>query len=168
LLGPFAIAQSGNDIRPFTSAELVTGANMALRRAVYDMERYDPKLGRVGESLIGCDDTDVVARIKSAGASGVWVGTARVRHYIPSERLTTDYIRRWFRGAGVTLARLNNRQLGPRLFGWPRWAIRAYCESIPGALLFAVSQGNFGFRSFKRMEEMGGLLAESRRLSSSA
>jgi glycosyltransferase involved in cell wall biosynthesis len=165
LIGPFAIAQLGSSVRPLASDETVTGANMAFRSKVYDSERYDPSLGRVAQSLTSGDDTEFARRLRTEGALGVWVGPARVRHYIPPERLAKGYIRRWFHGCGVTHARIEGVYSGARLLGMPRWAIRAYVQSIPGSLLFAASGGKYGFRSFKKTMEYGGFLVESRRLS---
>jgi hypothetical protein len=165
LIGPFAMAQLGDTVRPLEPSEFVTGANMAFRREAYETERYDPNLGRVAATLISCDDLEFVARLKAENAEGLWVGTAKVRHYIPAERLTKDYIRRWYHGFGISQARRDGARSGVLLFGLPRWAIRAYAESILGYLAFGLSGGLFGLRGYSKLVTLGAFLAESKRLS---
>jgi glycosyltransferase involved in cell wall biosynthesis len=85
------------------------GANYAIRaeeqrRYAYNMELgFSPFHRRTGE------ETDLIYRILRDGGSGWWVPDAKVRHLIPPERQTLDYLDRYFEQAGQTVAFLHDR-----------------------------------------------------------
>jgi glycosyltransferase involved in cell wall biosynthesis len=168
LIGPLAINQHGDTIRPLGPRELAVGANMAYRREVIQNARYTTNLGRIGHSLISGDEYEFISRLRARGDLGIWVGTARVRHYIPADRLTTNYMKRWFRGFGTTVARLEESPASARILGMPRWAIRVYGDSLLKSWLFAGFRNRRWLDSFKTARVMEGLLAESRRNSKTA
>lgn len=162
LSGPFAINRRGGAVRPLAEGERVNGANMGFRREVFDTDRFDVSLGRMADSLISGDETEFFDRLMSRGSSGIWVGSARVRHFIPRARITRAYIAAWFRGYGATLARLEGPYWGPRLMGAPRWAVRSFLEALPGSWTFHISLGLRGFPSFRTARTMRGYIEETR------
>ena len=89
LHGPFAIRQLGPEVRKLADAELVFGASLAFRTPLLKQHRFNPELGRNGTGMLSGDETDLLARLRLLGHYGVWVGTAKVRHYIPADRITT-------------------------------------------------------------------------------
>lgn len=163
LSGPLVINRRGDAVRPLAEGERVNGANMGFRREVFDDARFNVSLGRVADALISGDETEFFDRLMSRGASGIWVGSARVRHFIPRSRLTRAYIAAWFHGYGATHARLDGPYLGPHLIGSPRWAVRALLQALPGDWAFRISQGRRGFSSFLAARTMRGYIEESRK-----
>ena len=92
---------------------------------------FDPSIGRRpgGPPGGGGDETDVFRRMEGRGIAGWWVPGAIVRHYIPPERQSIAYLRRYFMGYGEFLARTEERSPAPRLFGKPRWMWRSVLVS---------------------------------------
>jgi hypothetical protein len=80
------------------------GANYAIRTAEQLEVLYDPGLGvsphhrRVGE------ESEVIFRLLSKGATGWWVPEAGVRHLIPLQRQSWAYVLDYACAAGETLA----------------------------------------------------------------
>ncbi|MEO8521397.1 MAG: glycosyltransferase [Acidobacteriota bacterium] len=110
------------------------GANMAVRRTVFDrVGAFDPRLGRVGKSLIGQEQAEFFYRTRRAGLRGLYVPEMKVAHHVPAARLTKAYFRRWWYWKGVARARLHRlhpeTELGldlrrvPRISGVPRFAL---------------------------------------------
>lgn len=93
----------GTLIHPFPVGCIPGGGNMALRRST--VERYgafNPTLGRTGTKLIGGEESDLFARLASAGESCWYVPDAIMWHIIPPEKLTTEYFDRLCFNIGVT------------------------------------------------------------------
>ncbi len=76
------------------------GANFAVRADVQRRYLYNPNLGHNGECLIQGEETAVILRMQADGHRGRIIPAARVRHFISSQRLTLDYVRRWFFALG--------------------------------------------------------------------
>lgn len=131
LEGPYALRRLGYEVRPLDTNEDVFGANMAFRTSLIKKFPFNPSLGRVGMGMMSGDETDVIARIKANGYNGLWVGTAKVRHYIPADRLSVKFLWMYYRGSGQTFCRMNTAPVTtPRLFGAPRWLIRRYAQLL--------------------------------------
>lgn len=79
-------------------AQVPFGANMAIRRTALCEIGFDCCLGRCGTNLLSGEETWLFARLLDRGAYGVWVPAAAVDHLISAERLTLDYVRRYFQG----------------------------------------------------------------------
>jgi glucosyl-dolichyl phosphate glucuronosyltransferase len=136
LANPFAIRQYGDEHRLFQDGEYPVGANMAFRTTVLREYSFDSRLGREGANLIGGEEYEVFQRLMQAGLRGVWVGSARVRHYIPSDRLTRRYLESWHRGVGRTLVRRNCRTDGRHWWSVPRWVYRRYLTALVKSWLY--------------------------------
>jgi glycosyltransferase involved in cell wall biosynthesis len=164
LQGPFAIRQLGPDTRPLRDNETVYGANMAFRTTALRAHPFDPKLGRVGSSgMLSGDETGVIERIKVGGGRGVWVGPAKVRHYIPAERMTVGYVWKFFHGLGRTRQRMTPFDRGvPLLFGRPRWLVRRYLAARAKAILFAPTRGRRWVENLTAAAALKGILDECR------
>ena len=100
--GAFAFRDLGTEPFEFDLKRLPYGANYAVRTAVQRQFLYNPQLGRVATGEIRGEETDVLHKLLAAGHRGQWVPTSKVEHFIPRERLTLDYIRRFFHGIGQT------------------------------------------------------------------
>jgi glycosyltransferase involved in cell wall biosynthesis len=168
LRGPYAIAQLGDDIRPLMERELPNGANMAFRTNLLQNIRFNPMLGRVGSDLLSADDHDVCKRFCIQGFWGLWVGSARVQHYIPRERLTMTYIQRWFYGAGRTDVRLKRVAEGTMLCGVPRWVLRCYVEAQFITWCLFPWKTTLWFQAFRNSAILRGIIDEYRANNSDA
>ena len=72
------------------------GANYVVRAVEQRQFRYDPALGRRGRAGSLGEETVVLRALLSGGATGWWVPEAGVVHWIPAERQTVTYLRRYF------------------------------------------------------------------------
>ena len=79
-----------------SSESMPYGANYAVRSELQRRYLYNPELGRIGENLRSGEEFSVIMRMLAEGHRGRIIPTARVRHFIPSQRLTLDYVCRWF------------------------------------------------------------------------
>jgi len=111
LWGTLAILDYGRDRFVFEDRRRVPlGANMAVRRSLIDrIGGFDPALGRRANSLLGQEQAEFFCRSRAAGARGVYVPAASVRHHVPASRLTRDYFLRWWYWKGVSKALLEQR-----------------------------------------------------------
>jgi hypothetical protein len=105
-----------------------------------------------------------MTRLRRAGHQTVWVGTARVRHYIPAERLTKAYVREMHRQKGRTEAREKGPPECSYLWDAPRWAVRAYLAERLRSLLLTPLPGSRWVPSFLQAARLEGYIAEVRAL----
>lgn len=96
--GAYAAREFGSDPFALTRETLPFGANWAIRTKVQKAFSYDVQLGRQGQDLLAGEETELMLRLLEAGHRGWWVPKAAVRHFITSDRLTEDYLRRFFAG----------------------------------------------------------------------
>jgi glycosyltransferase involved in cell wall biosynthesis len=135
-----ALVDRGDADRRLNDGEFVIGANMAFRLA--DMKHYpfNALLSRTGAKLAGCEDHDVIFRMQADGKHGRWIVDAKVRHFIPAERMTLCFARQWW----SEQAQLHHRKepyggLSPH--GAPRWLWRQYAEASARELFHGFRRG---------------------------
>jgi glucosyl-dolichyl phosphate glucuronosyltransferase len=109
---------------PITEKSTPFGANMAFRTDVMRSTPFDPTLGRTGNTMLGYEETAVIEALLRRGHTGRWVPGARVRHYIPTARQNTTYVRRYYAGDAATQELLSDGLHAQLLFGKPRWMWR--------------------------------------------
>jgi glycosyltransferase involved in cell wall biosynthesis len=120
-------AISGDTIQQFGPAcdAMLMGGNAIIRRSV--LERVGPyaaDLGRTpGQRLMSCEDEDMFIRLLAIGARGFYRPDLVIFHYVPPERLTKRYFRRWAFWRGVSVGVLDRRRPDPvaYLLGVPRY-----------------------------------------------
>src|SRR5690606_17220571 len=96
----YATRDFGDEPIQLTARQLPYGANFAVRTDVQREFLFDVELGlRPGSSVRG-DETTLMQRMLDAGHQGRWVPAARVRHFIPKDRLTFDFLPAFFFGSG--------------------------------------------------------------------
>ncbi|MGW5668405.1 glycosyltransferase [Micromonospora sp. NPDC003776] len=74
----------------------VIGCNMSFRRSILDRTHgFDPALGRVGRTPVGCEETELCIRVRQLEPDGVvlYEPAARVRHRVTVDRATWRYFR---------------------------------------------------------------------------
>jgi hypothetical protein len=127
----YACIDHGGDERQLDDRKVPFGANMAMRMDHQRAQRYDPSLGVRPGSRMGGEEIDVIRRSLAAGGESWWLPAARVQHYIPEQRQSLEYLRRYFFSDGEYLGRFESGTLEhfPRLFGRPRWLLRSALEA---------------------------------------
>ena len=105
------------------------GANLAVRTDIQRRFPYDPSLGPQPGSPIRGEETAVVQAILRSGYLGCWVPDARVRHLIPRERQTVQFLRETFYGFGLFSGLQGVFDTMPRFAGKPRYLWRQIAES---------------------------------------
>ncbi|HEX7128347.1 MAG TPA: glycosyltransferase [Thermodesulfobacteriota bacterium] len=106
--GAIALFDYGDEPRPLGKP---LGANMAFRRApLLEAGGFREDLGRDRASLKGQEVPELLERLKAASGRGGWyVPDAVVQHWIPPDRLTKGYFRRWFYWKGISRAAVKDR-----------------------------------------------------------
>lgn len=102
------------------------GGNAAVRRSVFErVGTYSTKLGRSGKGLLSDEDAEFYRRLLKAGIRGMYVPDLVMYHYIPPDRLTRKYHRRWcyWRGVSQGYADREAREQVSYTFGIPRYRI---------------------------------------------
>jgi GT2 family glycosyltransferase len=124
----YAVLDLGSEPVQLSARRFPYGANMAVRRQVYEKVRYDPGLGLRPGSSMRSEELALVRHLADSGEEGWWVPGARVTHFIPKARQTVSYLRGYYFGWGEYLGRGAERQR-PALLGRPLWLWRELLES---------------------------------------
>jgi glucosyl-dolichyl phosphate glucuronosyltransferase len=149
LWGTIAVLDYGEE--PFVFEErrcIPIGANMAVRRSVFARAGvFNPSFGRIGNSLLGQEQSEFFYRTRRLRIRGVYVPAMELHHHVPGTRLTRRYFRRWWYWKGISRARLHTihpeTEVGldlrhvRRINGVPRFAfgevfghVRRLCTSV--------------------------------------
>ena len=122
-------AECGPDIQQFGPGcnAMLMGGNAVIRRSVLArVGPYSVDLGRTpGGRLLSCEDEDMFARLLAIGARGYYRPDLIIHHYVPPERLTKRYFRRWCFWRGVSQGVLDRRRPAavPYVLGVPRYRV---------------------------------------------
>jgi glucosyl-dolichyl phosphate glucuronosyltransferase len=83
---------------------ILMGGNAVIRRRILEeVGYYSPALGpRPDARLLSGEDEDLYVRLIRAGAYGLYLPHLRIIHYVPPQRLTKHYYRRWSFWHGVS------------------------------------------------------------------
>ena len=93
LLGIYGSTNSGESIRYMEFPEHPYGLNMAFRKEVFKkVGMFNPKLGRVKESLISNEEKEFFWRVNKAGLKTIYTPNAIVKHRISIERLQKKWV----------------------------------------------------------------------------
>ncbi len=121
---------------------VLMGGNAVVRLArLRKVGAYDPALGRSADGrLLSCEDEEMHRRLDAAGARGEYRPSLIIHHYIPPERLTKRYHRRWFFWHGVSSGVLDrdSQEPVPYALGVPRHRLGSLARHLlwlaPGML----------------------------------
>jgi len=100
-----AYSQKGDTMKRLSPdvAHEMPGCNMAFTRSVAEeLKGFNVDLGRVGLGLESGDDTDFGYRLVAGGKRVVYQPKCSIQHFITKEKLSKSYLRRRWRGDGVT------------------------------------------------------------------
>src|SRR5262245_27137793 len=135
--GPLAIVDYGDTAADYLpeshSQRLPIGANLAFARsALLAIGGWRTDLGKVNNTLVSGEDHEIFMRLRRVGLyAGYYDPLLTVRHYVPGDRLTRRYFRRWFFWHGKTQALMLDDLYPdidmasvPRIAGAPRFAYR--------------------------------------------
>jgi glycosyltransferase involved in cell wall biosynthesis len=111
---------------------LPVGANFAVRSEAQRRHAYDPRLGRRRGEWTSGEETALLRRLLADGESGWWVPDARVRHWIPCERLAEPHLRRIWFGQG--------RERALTRSGAPRPRVRLLARALRAEARYRVSR----------------------------
>jgi glycosyltransferase involved in cell wall biosynthesis len=120
----YASLDLGDTPVPLTVNALPFGANFVVRAEEQRRCAFDPALGRRDDLLYAGEEWAVLQALLAGGATGRWVPGARVRHMIPAGRQSVRYLRRYYIGNAMSLARTRGIAGEKMLLGRPRWAWR--------------------------------------------
>lgn len=83
---------------------ILMGGNAVIRRrTLAQVGYYSPALGpRPDARLLSGEDEELYVRLLKSGAHGLYVPRLRIYHYVPPQRLTKTYYRRWSFWHGVS------------------------------------------------------------------
>jgi glucosyl-dolichyl phosphate glucuronosyltransferase len=112
--------------------------NAVFRRFVFDrVGLYNTSLGRFDKGLSACEDEDMFHRLTDAKLRGVYLPDLVIFHYVPPERMTRTYYRKWCLGRGTSHGKLcrNRRPDVAAILGIPRWEIRRALVGVSRAIL---------------------------------
>ena len=149
----------------FPDDEIPFGANMSFRRQVFDQYRFDPAFGRRGKSLRLGEEFGLILKLRKEGDWGIWVPSAKVKHFVPPERLTFFYLVWWAYVSGRTIAslRLESGEAYPpqRLCQIGSTALRKTCR---GMLELALAREQWVHSCYTAAESAGVLVEAAARL----
>jgi glucosyl-dolichyl phosphate glucuronosyltransferase len=138
------------------------GANMAVRMSVVRrLGGLRDDLGKLSGTLRTGEDHEFYLRMIRAGCRGVYEPSARVRHFVPRERLVPGYFCRWQYQNGRDVSRLESAYTTAvrRLFGVPRYLWRQAASDFAATLaaLFVADERR-RFATLVRLIWFGGYL----------
>lgn len=103
---------------------ILMGGNAVISRAILErVGLYAGSLSRTGNRLLAGEDEDMYHRLLAAGARGFYLPDLIIYHYIPPERLTKRYFRRWCFWRGVSCGLIDRQRKSAVAYfgGIPRW-----------------------------------------------
>lgn len=122
------------------------GVNMAFRREVFQrIGGFDPRLGRIGDSLLSGEESDIFRRVHEAGFRTRYIPDALLRHRIPASRTDPDWVlqRSYWQGISDVVFRQLHEPLGRigllrQALADARWMLRHHAGGYlsPRAILW--------------------------------
>lgn len=103
---------------------ILMGGNAVLRRSVFErVGGYAAGLGPTGRRIVLGEDQEMFERLMAAGLRGFYRPDLIIYHFVPPERLTKRYFRRWCFRNGVSLGIIDRGRRAPVAYmaGVPRW-----------------------------------------------
>jgi glycosyltransferase involved in cell wall biosynthesis len=111
----------------YDDAVIGIGANISFKRSSFDQYGlFRTDLGRRPDRLGMGEETEMVQRLRQQKKRVIYYPDALVFHCPPGTRFSKPYLRRHFYNLGKWyFVRDRESDIGPRIFGVPRWAYRS-------------------------------------------
>jgi glycosyltransferase involved in cell wall biosynthesis len=125
---------------------MLMGGNVVIRRMTLQrVLPYPEKLGKIGSKIRSGMDEIIYHRLLKIGAKGMVVPDLIIYHWIPAERLTKRYYRKWALGRGIGVGyQLRERGfIATGLFGIPRYKFGAAVRGLRSMLIARSQQERF-------------------------
>jgi glycosyltransferase involved in cell wall biosynthesis len=127
--------ESGDQIIDYgpNYAGTMMGGNAVIRRVWFErLGPFDADLGRKGDRLTAGEDADFHDRLIANGARGFYTPALAIYHYIPPDRLTKRYHRRWCLFRGSSVAHIDSVRPQPVAYalGVPRYMFGTAARSL--------------------------------------
>lgn len=158
----FGFLDRGPTVRRLSHTESVLSANMAIRMSCLSGARFDVRLGRVANGRVGAEEIMFFADLMASGATGVWVGGAKVKHWVAKSNMTEDFAWRTCKGNGQAAVRLGQLSDCALLFGLPRWTLRRYVIATTRRVLLSGIRNAAWGAAFREAAVARGMLDEFR------
>jgi glycosyltransferase involved in cell wall biosynthesis len=156
----YALKNYGNKSRPFQTDEMPYGANMAIRKKVFESVCFDTRLGPTGNNEMRGEEVALITKLQQRNHVGVWVSEAKVHHYIPTSRLTRQYIWAYHCGFGQSSIRVKGVPAGRTIGSVPRWLFRQYYEQWFKSVAMRLLRSPDWVGPFTRAAITRGMIAE--------
>ncbi|HYN84173.1 MAG TPA: glycosyltransferase family A protein [Pyrinomonadaceae bacterium] len=130
---------------------MLMGGNVCIRRDVLEqVGLYRTALGRTDKKMLSGEDQDMFERLMQAGARGLYLPELIIYHYVPAERLTKKYFRRWCFWNSVSLGLLDRERRAPVAYlgGVPRWMYRNAARGLLTATKAGLGRNGDSSRAF--------------------
>ncbi len=151
--GVIGLVDGGDKIVPYDEnfPGILMGGNAVISRAI--LTRVGPYLtgvSRTGKRLLAGEDEDMYRRLLAARARGFYRPDLIIYHYIPPERLTKSYYRRWCFWRGVSSGVLDREQRASVAYlgGVPRYLYGQAARGLLRLTRAAVSRNRNPAESF--------------------
>jgi glycosyltransferase involved in cell wall biosynthesis len=134
--GVIGVVDDGDRVLEFgrEAPGILMGGNSVIRRALIDqVGHYSESLGpSARHRLLSGEDEDLYSRLLASGARGLYVPDLRIHHYVPPNRLTKSYYRRWSFWHGVSRSVLDRVRPLPvsRIGRVPRFLVGTAVRSL--------------------------------------
>lgn len=101
---PYTIVDLGNRIREYPGRLHPCGANMAMRKIVFDLSLFPLELGRKGDSLLSGEEAWLFEQMQNEGHTILYHPLMAVDHFVPASRLTESWIMKRYYSQGISNA----------------------------------------------------------------
>lgn len=120
----FAVIDYSDQEIPLSPKTMPFGVNWAIRREKQLAFMYDTRLGPRPDSTLRGEETTLIRQLFADEVPGVWVPSARMKHFVPKNRMTLAYLKGFYYGQGEGATRM--KHLGLRDKKVPaRWRVLA-------------------------------------------
>lgn len=101
---PYTIVDLGDRVREYPGRLHPCGANMAMRKVVFDISLFPLDLGRKGESLLSGEEAWLFGEMQKEGHLILYHPMMAVDHFVPASRLTESWIMKRYYSQGISNA----------------------------------------------------------------
>jgi glycosyltransferase involved in cell wall biosynthesis len=136
----YGLTALGDEPRLLEATEYPVGANVAFRKSVFDgVGEFRPDLGRIGDTLLSSEETDLVDRIRARDHAVAYAPRAEVQHRVGAERLTMSWLRRRAYWGGISYVLTDGASYGSGRMRLVRQAARRAWNVTRGVLAMNVN-----------------------------